>query len=467
MNRWGIHFANKNFRQMDRLLGLGVDNFTILHGEAGWLPQIRQARPNTVILVRHHLTNWAERDPGHWAKKCAQRADGMHQWTIHHTLANEQNLPEEGGGTSKEWYHRIDEWNFRSIIEFKALCPWAIVHWPALASGHSEDQDDLGDGTIGYEICRRSVEASDVLDHHDYWHFPDQLFDSELSKWYAFRFAKAHAFFPDKPIFVSECGWFYQAQNPEAARHYKYFFEKLYDYPYVIGATPFIWDSGPEHGPQIWVGNDALIDTVTQAEKRETTYPQPPFGNGGADMPGTLPVWIQDLRGQATAPIGETRNLNKGIVIHHTGSDAALTNQLSYLLRAQETYHYAIDVEGKTYALYDHGQQVYHAGIQEWNQGGVAVCFIGLLMGRMPTEAAFAAFRQLHHYLCHVNSIMDVIVGHKDLKATACPGDWYPQYRGKLFSATDEEGLTQRISALEGKIAKLAQGLKSLADQIS
>lgn len=299
MNKFGIHCPNKGFRELERMLAMGVDNFTILHADDGLLSRIREARPKGVILVRHYLKLWSEWDPIKWAREWAKRAARMRKWTLHHTLANEQNLPEEGGGLSKEWFRRIDDWNYTSIREFKRLCPWAIVHWPALESGHSEDQDDFGDGTIGYEICRRSIMMSDVLDHHDYWFEPEQLFGEEISQWYAFRFAKAHSFFPHKPIFISECGWFNRAHHPEAEEHYKHFFQRLYDYPYVIGATPFIWDSGPEHGSQIWVGNEGLIAAITQADKPEVDYPKPPLDEERVPLITSLPhSLVRDLRGK-------------------------------------------------------------------------------------------------------------------------------------------------------------------------
>lgn len=432
MNKFGIHGPNKNFRDIDGMLGMGMDCFTILQLNRDLLPRIRQARPNAVIDLRHYMPRWTDNDPIEWARICARIANEVRPYTLHHTLANEQNLPEEGGGMSRDWFVRINDWNLKSITEFKRLCPWAIVHWPALASGHSEDRDDFGDGTIGYEICRPSIEAADVLDHHDYWNDRDQLFNADVAQWFAFRFARAHAFFPTKPIFISECGWMGHGQDPNAADHYLYFFGKLYNYPYVIGATPFIWDSGPEHGGQIWVGNGRLIQAITQAQK--------PEGGGMA-----LPDWITDIRAETTEHTYLTIAKHIGIMVHHGGKPASVENLLTYLKSAEFGYHFVIAPDGRIFYQRDISEVCWHAGSDVWNGDGVAVIFAGCYMdapptdGPAPTDAAFASFAKLRDWLVS-QGVSNNVVGHKDINPTTqCPGDWYPRMRHRLLPAADAE----------------------------
>jgi hypothetical protein len=463
MNKFGIHAPNKGFRDIDGMLGMGVDCFTVLQLNSDLIPRIRQARPHAVILVRHYLSKWTDNDPVEWARTCAVVADGLRPYTLHHTLANEQNLPEEGGGMSREWFIRINDWNLKSIAEFKRLCPWAVVHWPALASGHSEDKDDFEDGTIGYEICRPSIELADVLDHHDYWNTPDQLFGTELSLWYAFRFRWAHEFFPQKPIFISECGWMGHGQDPNAGDHYLYFFGKLYDYPYVIGATPFIWDSGPEHGGQIWAGNERLIQAITQAQKPE----------GEGEM--ALPDWITDIRGETTNHTGLSIARPIGIMVHHGGKPAPLENLLAYLKGAECAYHFVIAPDGRIYYQRDISEVCWHAGNDLWNSGGIAVIFAGCFMdapptdGPAPSDAAFASFARLRDWLFS-QSVPNNIVGHKDIiPSTQCPGDWYPRFRSRLLEGMDStelELLREQVRKLELERARMIGAIGRANEQV-
>jgi len=182
-----------------------------------------------------------------------------------------------------------------------------------------------------------------------------------------------------------------------------------------------------------------------------------------------LPDWIEDLRGQATNPTGLERTGDKGIVVHHSGNDAPEANQISYLLREPDTYHFAIRNDGGIVCLYDPKQVVWHTSHKAWNHGSVAVGILGLFMdGVMPTEEAFAGWRKLHHWLCHVEGVMDVVVGHKDFAdpPTDCPGDWYPEHRSRLFAATDLEAVAWRVTNLERTLSDLATGFKSLGEDL-
>lgn len=474
MNKFGIHCPNKGFRELEKMLAMGVDNFTILHMNGELLPRIRESRPKAVILVRHYLKSWPERDPIRWARECAKRAIMMRRWTLHHTMANEQNLPEEGGGLSKEWFQRIDHWNYASIREFKRLCPWAIVHWPALASGHSEDQDDFDDGTIGYEICRRSIDLSDVLDHHDYWFEPEQLFEEEIAQWYAFRFAKAHSFFPDKPIFMSECGWFNRAHHPEANEHYKYFFQRLYDYPYVIGATPFIWDSGPEHGPQIWVGNEALIAAITQAEKPEVEYPKPPFDGEWVSLIPSLPHnLVRDLRGKlptrpGAKPYATHDHLAevKGVVIHWadaSGRDFApeviaryQTGPRAHLAFPEIAYHLMVRQDGEKLWLLPLGKVSWH--VEKHNRYHFAI-LAQPPKEAMWTEAQIRSLRELIAWLSYGCGRKLEVKLHRKLASTQCPGP----FGERLLEVLEGE---ERRGEVKRELRGLVERMRLLVEEI-
>lgn len=440
--------------------------------QQGWCPTV--AHPG-LLLVRYYRKGWRETDSLQWARDAAREYGRFSQWTKHIALWNEINLADEAGGDatdnlldgdrcawSKYSYTLFNDWAIKCLTEFRRLCPDAIIHFGAFASGHSEDQDDNGDGTIGIEICADAIKLCDIFDHHDYWYTPEQLF-GELSEWYAFRFVKAaelvHRIKPEMPIFISECGWIKNHNQPKAAEHYCYFFQQLAQHSCVLGATSFIWDSGPEHAGMLIWNNEQLVDTLEQLCK--ATEPEPPPNYD-------LPDWIVDLRDKATNATGYKIVQPIGIVIHHTANEAPLQNQLAWCLREEDSYHFMVDEDGAIYCLHDPGEVCWHAGDGKngkWNRGGVAVCFIGLFMeGKMPSDAAFAAYRRLQQWLTAAKNVPSLVIGHKEVpRPTACPGDWYPKYRYRLFNSNNSklEQLEQRVLLLEDDVTSFRKVLKN------
>ena len=257
LNKFGIHLANGP-QDIDRVASLGCDCYTVLHGERRYLKRLRELRPDAIINLRQYDPDIMSKDPATLADHMygpdesfddeAGYMRRLHEEGItdHVMPGNELNLAIEGGGWTRADYERINRWVLAWVARCRELAPWAIIHFPAFASGHSEDQADFPDDPfVGFEICREAAEACDVIDHHDYWEGWGQL-SGEHWEWYAFRFQKVHTMFPDKPIFISEC-----SSTPNDPGQLIWYFEALYGYDYVIGATPFLWDS-PD--PRHWAG---------------------------------------------------------------------------------------------------------------------------------------------------------------------------------------------------------------------
>ncbi|MGQ9458855.1 MAG: hypothetical protein ACUVS5_11320, partial [Anaerolineae bacterium] len=211
MNKVGIHCSNKMHRDLSRMVLLGGSHLTFLdeqrslsvrlpgEPERRLLEVWRERYPDGVMLMRVYTPDWTTLNPEEWAAHCVRLYDEVKHLTRHLTFANEQNLPDEAPSLashrppqsfwSREWYERIAAWNERVVDALRAARPEMVIHWPAFAPGHSEDQDDNGDGTVGLEICRRAVEKCDVLDVHCYWHNAAEL--SNPWEWTGGRFVRA------------------------------------------------------------------------------------------------------------------------------------------------------------------------------------------------------------------------------------------------------------------------------------
>lgn len=425
MNKYGIHISNKRHREFERLLRLGVSHFTGLHLNANELRRVRDTLPEAHILVRFYLPKWSEKDPMRWAWECADWVRANRSVTTHFTPANEMNLPFEGGGWTPEWYSRIDEWLLIWEREFRKLVPDAVLHWPALAQGHYEDgrhEDGYDLDWAGYEICRESIQRYDVMDVHPYWMQGGKGLWDGLGRWYAWRFlADRPRFFPDKDVFISECGNF-AAQSPTALAEFLYFFEELYDHEWVVGATPFIWDSGPEHKDNIWVGNDCLIEGIAAYPKRDSMRPR------YEDLVGELPT-RGEYRDRQLTDI-------RRVVIHHTVAWAEDERQLVFnIARAHLRrgwpgigYHYCVARDGTAYRTNPLWKVSFHAGPA--NPDSVGIAFLGNYDDRewfgnpalYPSKAQVQAVRNLIRGISEAVGRAVMVVGHRDVRATRCPG---------------------------------------------
>jgi len=271
-NRWGMHAPNNNRpRNMGEFFDAGFQNYTVLHGNENFIPEIRGRYPNAKILVRMFLTNWDEKNTSEWAREIAEVMNRNRPFTNEVTWANEQNLDLEGHpqGASPQQpvppaslYRDINAWNLEMIRRLRQVIPWARLHYPAFANDHSDDKNQ--GGYVGLEICRQSIEAADVMDCHVYWRVDDGPLTTDGGQ----RFTLTHSFFPNKPIFISECGNF-AVRDQRSPEQYVRWMHSLYHYPYVEGATFFIWDSdaAPENALNKITDNGALVRTLRETPK--------------------------------------------------------------------------------------------------------------------------------------------------------------------------------------------------------
>lgn len=264
MNKWGIHLPNGDI-QDDRLFSSGFSHFTLLHHQDKYIPRLREESPDGIILVRFYFPKWSDISPSVWGAMCAQiyQNHEYKKYRVHVTPANEMNLPDEGGGWTAENYRQIDWWLYTWLDSFLNFsdCPLDATHWPALANGHSDDQDDFG--YVGMNICRPSIQRYHYLDVHPYWQEPQQVQDP----YYGARYKLAHDLFPSKPIFLSEAGNFHVDRDSTPDEIVSWF-QSLYDYPYIIGATPFIWeDPTKAHQVNDWSRNERLVRRVQSIYK--------------------------------------------------------------------------------------------------------------------------------------------------------------------------------------------------------
>ena len=273
---FGLHLANgqADHESHTRLIGNGC--FTVLDDQANLLPKIREIAPLALTLVRHYLPDWDDVSPLVWARSCAERYLQHKPFTKHLTWANEQNLRHESaGGTQdhgadpgrradREDYEYINVWNREFIKAFLAIpgCDDAVLHYPASAPGHSDDQDDYG--FVGLDICRPSIDLCPILDVHCYpelWAPIDDLWRG------AARVELVKRLFPGKLLFISECGNF-QVTNQNSPQHYVnmgYFWQAD---PAILGWTYFIADDPTHsHGQNNMSFNHNIFEAIERAAK--------------------------------------------------------------------------------------------------------------------------------------------------------------------------------------------------------
>jgi hypothetical protein len=271
VNKYGIHLPNGGNDWLADVLRLGVSHYTLLHTESWAVSRLREASPDGVILVRFYLPNWSARNPRDWAAECERLAQPTLGLGVHYTPANEQNLPSEGGGWTADCYQRIADWNDQWREEFQRRTGVGAdrLHWPAFAYGHSDDQNDSG--YVGFELCRPAVERYGVIDVHPYWFAAEQRRD----RYYGHRFVLVHQLFPAKPIFCSEAGNF-AVERPSTPDEIIDWFESLYEFPYVIGGTPFIFrDPTQAHQVNDWGRNREIERRVVVQPKRSVIFRWP------------------------------------------------------------------------------------------------------------------------------------------------------------------------------------------------
>jgi len=142
-------------------------------------------------------------------------------------------------------------------------------------------------------------------------------------------------------------------------------------------------------------------------------------------------------------PDGELRDW-KYIVIHHTASTTGSVESIHELHSKKKDksgntwlgigYHFVIGngngmPDGAIEPTFRWREQMHgaHAGDNKYNQKGIGICLVGNFEKAPPTEAQLAAVKELVGTLKAEYKIAgENIQGHRDVKATACPGKYFP-----------------------------------------
>jgi N-acetylmuramoyl-L-alanine amidase len=121
------------------------------------------------------------------------------------------------------------------------------------------------------------------------------------------------------------------------------------------------------------------------------------------------------------------------IVMHHSDADPNLTVQqihAEHLAKgwAGIGYHYYIPGDGLIYRGRPEimiGAHAYQDPQHEANSNGIGICLGGNFMQVLPTQAQMAAAVWLiENIWTRYHGIP--VIGHRDVMATACPGDMFP-----------------------------------------
>jgi N-acetyl-anhydromuramyl-L-alanine amidase AmpD len=126
------------------------------------------------------------------------------------------------------------------------------------------------------------------------------------------------------------------------------------------------------------------------------------------------------------------------IVIHHTATDKGSVESIHETHIAKEWlgigYHFVIGNgngmgDGEIEPTFRWREQLHgaHAGSEEYNQHGIGIALVGNFDEQPPSPAQLAAIKRLVAVLkseYHIDS--EHIIGHSEVKATACPGKLFP-----------------------------------------
>jgi len=132
------------------------------------------------------------------------------------------------------------------------------------------------------------------------------------------------------------------------------------------------------------------------------------------------------------------------IVIHHTASTTGSVESIHELHSKKKDksgnswlgigYHFVIGngngmPDGAIEPTFRWREQMHgaHAGQNKYNQKGIGICLVGNFENEPPSEAQLAAVKKLVGVLkAEYKIASENVQGHRDVKATACPGKYFP-----------------------------------------
>jgi len=152
----------------------------------------------------------------------------------------------------------------------------------------------------------------------------------------------------------------------------------------------------------------------------------------------------------------------KHIVIHHTATSRGSVESIheAHLKKKDKSgnpwlgigYHFVIGngngmPDGEIEQTFRWRQQMHgaHAGVGDYNQQGIGIVLVGNFEKQHPTAAQLVAVKSLVKMLKAEYRIdVDHVIGHSDVKATACPGKYFPL--DEVSFGLPASGFSQRIS---------------------
>jgi N-acetyl-anhydromuramyl-L-alanine amidase AmpD len=469
MRNFGLWASNGPPQDIDTMIGLAKDGaYTVLHEGAGaeQARKIVAQHPGATILVRHHCPAWPTTDPIRWAQEVAGRMarDYAPLGITRVVGANEPNL-EPAPNFTEENYRAFGRWYRAFAAEVKRLTPALLVHFPAWAAGHSEDQNDLG--FVGYLLPEvvEAIRLGDAINCHCYWDVNEGPlremggFGGGLRYRHVARLLRANNILyqgGDYPLWVDEAGpWAEPWRVEQTAAH-----SDAVRSDRLAGCTYFLW-ADPTNNPgntiNQWHGRipgdklNWLIgewDRLAALPVTQQGWVTPaPVVSVPVAMTVTLPlspagvVDVVDSLPQHPTLRYDTRPRSAitRIVIHHSAApgDRGPEAIARYHIQADPArkkeawagigYHYYITADGKTYQT--QRLTTVSAHVLGKNESAVGICFAGDFTETTPTPAQVAAGRALlKQLLADLNLKMDAVAPHKDVNPgrTECPGsDWW------------------------------------------
>ena len=155
----------------------------------------------------------------------------------------------------------------------------------------------------------------------------------------------------------------------------------------------------------------------------------------------------------------------KGLCVHNSGPPAHKDHASAFLADYHVNdndwpaiaYNFVVHWDGAIDYTLDWQECGWHAGGQN-NIDYLAICLTGWWDGRTPSEAQLTATRELVAALQHAFGTWFPVVGHKQIYASACPGDTWEQWRERVTvkppEATPAPDLAARVAALEATLGE-------------
>ena len=153
------------------------------------------------------------------------------------------------------------------------------------------------------------------------------------------------------------------------------------------------------------------------------------------------------------------------IVIHHTATGSGSVERIheSHLNKGWLGigYHFLIGngngmADGSIEPTFRWRQQLHgaHAGKDEYNQRGIGICLVGNFEESAPSAAQLKAVKRLVAVLRKEYDIPSSrVIGHREVKATACPGKHFPLAevsQSSVIPVYAQERRPDRVVVLQG-----------------